>query len=266
MMPMSAALPIVVFSCVDDDCLPDPHAVDTAATARALKALERENVSLVLCSSKTRAELELLQRRLEIQHPFICENGAAAFVPRGYFDFDVPGARDVAGYDAVEFGRSYAEVVAALHTTAERSRVAIVGFSDMSVEQVARECQLPILQARLAKLREYEEPFRVLDESAAARPRLLRALKTASLRCVRSGRYDHVGAAVDMSVGVNLLCALYRRTCGPMRTVGLNVAGRDETLLRLLDYQTTTGHETSERHAVPWAQAIVNSVRNLRPR
>ena len=70
-----------------------------------------------------------------------CAKAAArSSFPRGYFGFDVPGARDLAGYEAVEFGRPYAEVVQTLHRTAERLAIDIVGFSDMSVEEVARDC------------------------------------------------------------------------------------------------------------------------------
>src|SRR6185503_17372638 len=91
---MASELPIVVFSD------PDQRAVGEAA--RALAALGRAAVSLVLCSSKTRAEVETIQQALGIHHPFVCESGAATFVPAGYFPFDVPQARDLAGYQAVE--------------------------------------------------------------------------------------------------------------------------------------------------------------------
>ena len=137
----------------------------------------------MLCSSRTRAEIEAIQQELEIAHPFVCESGGAVFIPRGYFGFAVPGARDLAGYEAVEFGRPYAEVVQKLHRTAERLAIEIVGFSDMSVEEVARDCHLSLLQARLAKLREYGERFRILDSNELARNRLVRALKANRLRC-----------------------------------------------------------------------------------
>lgn len=262
---MHSYLPIVVFSCVDG-ALDDLPASSSSAATRALRDLTRENVAIVLCSSKTRAELELIQQELGVQHPFICENGGAAFVPRGYFGFDVPGARDFPGFQAVEFGRSYADVVATLHRTAERLRVEIIGFSDMSIEQVARECQLPILRARLAKLREYEEPFRILDPSPGARNRLVRALEAASLRCVRRSGYDHVGAAVDASISANLLCALYRQASGPIRTAALGTM-TDETLLRLMDRQVVFDDDAKDRGPVDiagWAETMVDLVEDLR--
>lgn len=260
---MNPSVPIVLFSDVDGIL----QSRSFAEAASALDLLKREQIPLVFCSGKTRAEIELIQQELAIRHPFVCENGGAAFIPQGYFGFDMPGARDVAGYEVVEFGRPYTDVVRILHRTAERLRIGIVGFSDISVEQVARDCNLPLLQARLAKLREYEEPFRILDGSAAARGRLCRALHASRLRCVKRGRYDYAGAAIDSAVGANLLCTLYRRMYNAVLTVVLVDGMGDETLLQLADYPVIVPDDDTERGATDvagWAEMIVDAVQELR--
>src|SRR5438552_1168427 len=108
---MHPKLPVVVFS--DGLLFDDPSSLRHASGAIA--ALARERIPLVLCSGKTRAEIEVLHQTLGIRHPFISETGAALFVPGGYFDFAIPDARDVAGYQLVEFGKPHAEVVQILH-------------------------------------------------------------------------------------------------------------------------------------------------------
>lgn len=205
------------------------------SAARRLAWLTRDHVPLVLCSNKTRAELEHISQGLGISHPFICESGSAVFIPKGYLGFAVRDDREVAGYKAVEFGRSYAEVVDILRRTAEHQGVRIRGFSEMSVEEVAREGGLSLLEARLAKLREYGEFFRVLDPDPAARPRLFKALHTARILCTTSGLYDHAGAAVDHRLGVGLLCGLYRRACGDVVSVGFAQPRHEGNLLQLMD-------------------------------
>ena len=211
-----------------------PSSFDSAA--RRLAWLTRNHVPLVLCSSKTRAELEHISQGLGINHPFICESGSAVLIPKGYLGFAVRDGRDVAGYKAVEFGRSYTDVVDILHATADRQRIPIRGFGEMSVEEVAREGGLSLLEARLAKLREYGEFFRVLDPDPAARPRLFKALHTARVLCTTTGRlYDHAGAAVDHRLGVGLLCGLYRRACGDVVSVGLAQPKHEGNLLQLMD-------------------------------
>jgi mannosyl-3-phosphoglycerate synthase len=262
---MPTELPVVVFSDVDGVlCDPNSHAFSDAA--RSLSSLDG-SVSLVLCSNKTRAEIESIQQALGLHHPFVCESGGAAFVPARYFGFEVPQAREHAGYEAVEFGRSHAEIAQMLRRTAARLRVDVLAFSDMSVDDVARDCGLSLLQARLAKLPEYGERFCVRDRRAGARPRLFQALQAAHLRCIGGSQYDYVGAPVENSLGVALLRTLYHRAWGTVMTIGLADAMADENLLQLVDRRVIVGDEDPARGGVDvagWARAIVDIVEEVR--
>ena len=108
-----------------------------------------------------------------------------------------------------------------LGATSRRLGIGVLGFSDMSVQDVAEDCGLSLLGARLAKLREYDEPFHVLDPDPRARQRLVKALRAEGLVCARRGRHEHVSAHRDMGPAVDLLCRLYRRALGSIVTVGL---------------------------------------------
>jgi mannosyl-3-phosphoglycerate phosphatase family protein len=219
---------VLVFADVDHTFLTrSPR--DVAAETHEI--LRGNDATLVLCSSMTRAELEMCQHELDIRQPFICESGAAVLMPHGYFPFDVPSDRDIAGYHAIVFGRPYEEVVTLLHHTAGRLQTGILGFTHLSVEQVAAEFHLSLSQARLAKLREYNEPFRVIDSVAGARERLFRSLHAVGLRCTFRGIYDHVGAGVDKGASVDLLTTLYQRARGPVITVGVGDATNSLPLL-----------------------------------
>jgi mannosyl-3-phosphoglycerate phosphatase len=77
---------IVVFSDVDA-VLKDPHLPPFATAASILRRVLLEDVSLVLCSSRTRAELEFIQQELGVNAPFICENGGGGFHPGRLFRF-----------------------------------------------------------------------------------------------------------------------------------------------------------------------------------
>ena len=265
---MKRRLPVVVFSDVDQ-ALQYPGTQSWTHAAKALKRLEGAGVPLILCSRQTRAEIERIQQELGIHHPFVCESGGAAFVPSGYFEFQVQRARDVAGYQAVEFGRPYSDVVRTLRRTADRLRIDIVVFSDMSVEDVARECDQPLLQARLAKLREYSERFLVLDSVEKTRKRLFGALKTEGLRCIPLERYDQVGGPADNSVGVNLLRTLYERARGPVTAVGLADAAADDTFLDVADRRVMMSDDNPAQGGIDvagWAETIVDIVEDLRHR
>jgi mannosyl-3-phosphoglycerate phosphatase family protein len=227
------SIPIVLYADVDDAFHTAEVTKNDAPLTREI--LDRENIVLVLCSHMTRVELEMCQQHLGIAHPFICENGAAVLIPRGYFPFEAPRDRDLAGHHLIELGGSYAEVVDLLHRTARRLNIDVVGFSDMSVQQVAAACDLSLSQARLAKFREYDEPCRVINGHRGARERLVRALHTVGLTCTYRGAYDHVGAAGDRGTSVELLTALFRRTFGPLITLGLGSAANGSALLQRVD-------------------------------
>jgi mannosyl-3-phosphoglycerate phosphatase len=208
---------LVLFSHVDS-VLSEPA---STPVVNAVSLLARLRVPLVLCSGRTRAEIEHATLALGTRHPFICEGGNALFIPRGYFPFEIDNSREVAGYDVVEFGRRYRDVADTLHRTAERAGVLVRGFDDMSVEEVAAECGLPMLVARLAKLRDYGEMFRLLDAAPDDLDRLCAALEAARLTCIRGERYHHVSAPVDASLGISMLSVMYRRARGPIHAAAI---------------------------------------------
>jgi len=223
----------VVFSDLDGTLL-DHQTYSFLPATEALDLLAEQGIPLVLCSSKTRAEIELLQQDLRLSHPFISENGGALFIPRRYFPFPLK-ARPFAGYEVLEWGTPYRYLVETLHRVADKQGIPVRGFSDMSVEEVARECGLPLLEARLGKLREYDEPFRVLDASPAAQSRLFNALHRAGLRCTQGGRYQHVTGVTDKGLAIRTLKGLYRQAWGEVLTVGLGDSLNDLFLLQEVD-------------------------------
>ena len=254
---MSSLRPAIVFC--DVDHLFSGQRQAASRLSATLAALTDERVTLVFCSYRTRAEVEGIRRETGIFHPFICENGAVAFVPDGYFGVEVPSARRVAGYDAVEFAKPYERVVEAVYRTAIRLRADILGFSDMSVEDVARECNLTLLQARLAKLREYDEPFRLANEDLHVERRLLRALEAAGLTCTLRGRYHFAGTAHGPGAAIGVLTDLYRARFGSLFTIA---AGGD-TMRRRVDVSLGLPiHD--EGHG--WLESVLEAVRDLRMR
>jgi len=223
------ATQLIVFSNVDG-VFRHPQSPLMSAAALACERLEREGVSVVLCSNKTRAELEQIQCDLGLHQPFIAEAGAAAFVPHGYFA-EVPDADRVPGYHRREFGARYDTIVRGLRAAAERARLHVVGFNDMTIEEIARAWQLPLLRARLAKLREYIEPFAITDDDPRALARLARALESVGLHCQQRAGVSYATGVSKPSAAMSWLLGLYKSACGAVRTIGLSGASDDSPLL-----------------------------------
>ena len=246
-----------------DGCLVDHATYSHAASDPAIARLKAAGIPVILCSSKTRAELERLQQELGLTAPFVVENGGALYVPAGVFPFPVPGAREVAGYEVLEFGRRHEEVLAILLATAARLGIEVITFSGMSVQAVAEDCGLSLAQARLAKLREYDEPYRLVVSDPAARTGLRRALRGAGLRCSTGGRYDHVTLGAHKGAPVPGLRRLYSRVFGEVVLAGFGDSLNDLELLTAVDIRIVVRNDargTSEllRREVPDATATRN--------
>ena len=223
---------LLVLSDLDGTLLDHTTYAFDAARA-ALEQLRDARVPLVLCTSKTRAEVEPIRAALDNTHPFIVENGGGVCVPLGYFPFEIERAERRGDYTVVPLGDSYAELTRALARASRSSGVGVRGFADMTDDEVAAETGLTPSEARLARQREFDEPFVVLEPAHA--PELLAAIEREGKRWTTGGRFHHITGANDKAGAVRLLIALYRRQLGDVRTVGLGDAPNDAAFLHVVD-------------------------------
>jgi mannosyl-3-phosphoglycerate phosphatase len=232
--PGSTVTRIVLFS--DPDTLRDEGVPAWTQARAAVRALEDHGVAVVLWGNETRSQMEAIQRDLDLRHPFISETGAGLFVPHGYFRDQLVGGRVAPNYRVVDFGRPYYQVAEALHEGARRVGTDIIAFNDMSIQDVAQNCELSLSQARLAKLREYDEPFRMIDSEPATYSRLYGALRRLGLRCFTHETFHHATGVVSKTQSLRLLASLYRKACdGQVLTVGLAKARSETCLLQDVD-------------------------------
>jgi mannosyl-3-phosphoglycerate phosphatase len=230
----SAAKRVVLFT--DPDTLRERGDRDWTALREVVSALDHEGITVVLWGNETRSEMERIQSDLNLQHPFITESGGGLFVRHGYFDTRLAHGRRVQNYDVVEFGQPYDHVAEVLHEVARRTEVTIIGFSDMSIAEVAHDCDLSLAQARLAKLREYDEPFRMVGAGEEQYRRVCSGLFRAGLRCFTHDAFHHATGVADGKQSIRVLETLYRHTCdGHVLTVGLGKHGSETSLLRGVD-------------------------------
>ncbi|MEN6606908.1 MAG: HAD-IIB family hydrolase [Bryobacteraceae bacterium] len=222
----------VVFTDLDGTLL-DTVTYSWEPARPALDSLSRRGIPLVLCTSKTRAEIEPLRTGLKNRHPFIAENGGAAFVPLDCFPSPVTNAARRDSYYVIEFGSRYDELADSLDAASRVSRVPVLGFHEMTAEEVARRSGLTIEQARLAKQREYDEPFVVLDH--AHEQNLLREIERLGKRWTRGGRFLHIMGQNNKAAAVRCLAELYRKSYRSVLTVGLGDAPNDAEFLSVVD-------------------------------
>jgi len=224
---------LVIFTDLDGTLLDyTTYSFDSARDA--LEKVRQRGIPLVLCTSKTRAEVERYRQLLDNDDPFIVENGGATFIPADYFRFAYPYQRDVDGYHVIEYGVPYPRLVEILQAVRVESEVKIGGFSDLSVEQVAALAGLPVEEARLAKVREYDEPFFVKGPPAELN-RVNTLFRRRGFRCTRGGRFHHLTGSNDKGKAVTDVARLFGRAHGDVRTVGIGDSQNDLPMLWAVD-------------------------------
>lgn len=230
----------VVFTDLDGSLL-DHHSYSFENARPALERIRRSGVPLVFTSSKTRPEIEQLQGSMGIREPFIVENGAAVFFPEGYRGWPVvEGLHHQPSYTVIRLGASYRDI--RRFVQAVRPRVNLQGFGDLSVEDIARLSGLPLMQAGLARRREFTEPFVLDDESRLPE---LRALAEASgLTITRGGRFHHLmGSGQDKGLAVRKALEIFCRRAGyRFIAIGLGDSANDRAMLASVDLAVLLPH------------------------
>ncbi len=219
-----------------DGTLLDHHTYSWSAAEEALLEIDRRRVPLIFVTSKTRAELEVLLRKLGRAHPFITENGGGIFIPEGYFNLRLEGARRIARYHCFALGRPYQEIAAALEEIAAEAGAEVVGFHQMSVREIAHNTGLNRKQAELARQRDFDEPFFFAGSNEQAIQKFVQAARRRGMEVGRGDRFWHLAAGSDKGRAVGHLIKLYRAAeHRRFRSVGLGNSPNDLSLLATVD-------------------------------
>jgi mannosyl-3-phosphoglycerate phosphatase len=231
-MPRPSPQP-VLFTDLDGTLL-DAETYSWEAAKPALGQLEERAVPWILCTSKTRAELEPLRRGLGHRHPFIVENGGAILIPEGYFTVRFTADQVDVGYRTIRIGIPYTLLRTALKEIVEETGTDLNGFGDMDENEIARRTGLSATEAGLAKAREYDEPF-IVEGTPQQRQAVLNRIESRGFRWTKGGRFYHLTGDNDKGRAVRIVSEIYRRQRGPIITVGLGDGLNDLPMLAAVD-------------------------------
>lgn len=224
---------IIIFTDLDGSLL-HPKTYSFEEANPAIRLIKEKGIPLILCSSKTRTEMEVYQNRLDNCHPFVSENGGAIFIPKGYFESVGCGVPTFCSsrYDSIMLGTPYQEIRGDLIELRQRLNARVNGFGDMSAREIAALSGLTGEEAALAKEREFGEPFIFEGEPDE---RFLRAIEEKGLHWTQ-GRFFHIMGDNDKGKAVKILKHLYRKAFGEIVTIGLGDGFNDLPMLKEVDH------------------------------
>jgi len=210
------------------------------AAQPALEMIRKKKIPLIICSSKTRAEIEETRKMLGNSDPFISENGGGIFIPKDYFTFPFPFQQEKHGLKIIESGIRYEVLVKSLQRIREATGLALKGFSMMEAGEIARLCNLSYEDALLARQREYDEPFTIEGmeerESLQSVEKILQdAVREEGLFLTEGGRFFHLTGPNDKGMAVRLLLDLFQCQRGKVFSIALGDSHNDASMLKVAD-------------------------------
>jgi mannosyl-3-phosphoglycerate phosphatase len=221
---------IIIFTDLDETLL-ERRSYSFEKALPALALLRERDIPLVICSSKTRPEIDSYRKKLKNAHPFIAENGGGLYVPKGYFeDMGDYAAFESGGCNAIILGARYAELREALLGLRSEG-FDLKGFGDMSVGEISALTGLKREEAALAREREFDEAFVFRGDALKLRT----AIRKKGLN-MTEGRLFHLMGDSDKGKAVDILKELYKIKYRDPVFAALGDSPTDTPMLRNVDY------------------------------
>lgn len=222
----------LVFTDLDGSLL-DHHTYSYRDAVPQLRRLEYLQIPVILASSKTRAEIEHLRGELGNRHPFISENGAAVFIPRGYFDSQPEGTLEKDDYWVRELSAGRSQWLDVLDSLRSLYPGEYQYFYQAGIDGIVQMTNLPEARAREANQREYSEPVKWLG-SEQRKQEFLDSLCLRGASVLQGGRFLTVSGDCDKGRALTWLRDVYLQG-QPQASIGDLAIGDSANDLAMLE-------------------------------
>ncbi|MBI2486010.1 MAG: HAD-IIB family hydrolase [Deltaproteobacteria bacterium] len=223
----------VIFTDLDGTLL-DYESYSFEAASSGLEFISSKNIPIVICTSKTRAEIELYRKLLNNNEPFISENGGGIFIPSAYFSHNFNYDRQVDSYKVIELGTPHKRLIEVLNSIKKDASLKVKGFSEMTIEELSEVSGLSREIAELAIMREYDEPFIIYgDENDKERKK--NEITRRGFKHTEGGIFHHIMGDNDKGKAVKILTNLFKQKFSNLKTIAIGDSLNDLPMLEAVD-------------------------------
>ena len=200
---------LLVFTDLDGTLL-DHYTYQTDDATEMIIRLKQNNIAIIPNSSKTLPEIQLIRQQLNLNSPFIIENGAAIYIPVNYFPTQPNGTHLENGFWVKSFCPNKDHWLGLLKDNADAFKEAFQSFSDMSVEQLAELTGLSLENAALSKQRQYGEPLNWLGNEEQ-QEQFTNIMVELGANVLQGGRFLHISGHCDKGQAQAWLTEQYKQ-------------------------------------------------------
>lgn len=198
----------------------------------ALHRLGQLQIPVIIATSKTRAEVEPLREELGNRAPFIVENGAAVYIPEGFFTGQPAQTSTRDGYWVREVAAPREHWLAMLAELGESFAGEFDHFARAGNPGIARMTGLSEQAAARANQREYSEPVLWLG-SPERREAFIARLRAGGAHPLQGGRFLAVSGDCDKGRALAWLREVYCQAYGAdgCHDLAIGDSGNDRAML-----------------------------------
>ena len=225
-----------------DGTLLDHNTYSHDAATVLLDKLEQIGIPVIPISSKTFAEILPLREKINNQHPFITENGAGIYIPKGYFENDeaTNGHSTARDFITISTSRPRTTWLQMLADKASEFTTEYQTFHTLyqleGPEAISRISGLSVDQAILANQREFSETVVWLSTDSRKKA-FTQVLTEAGAKVHQGGRFLSITDQIDKGVALKCLTSIYEQQANikNCETLAIGDGNNDISMLEVAD-------------------------------
>ena len=225
----------IIFTDLDGTLL-DHHTYSYQAALPAITRCQELAIPIIINTSKTKIEVEQIHAALQLDAPFIIENGAAIYLPKAHCESRPADCETDGEYYVKAFAEPRSHWLAMLDTLRPTWGDCYLQFAHLSAPEIAKLTGLTSAQAEMAKQRLYGEPLHWLGTDAQ-KTTFIAELQRHGAMPVQGGRFLHVCGQANKGSAMQWLVSFYTQhfAAAAITTIALGDGNNDIAMLERAD-------------------------------
>ena len=212
---------LLVFTDLDGSLL-DHHNYRHDEADPVLQNLKQLQIPLIPVSSKTQSEIEQINASLDNPHPFICENGAAIFIPVDYFPEQPAETKTSGHYWVKEFVQPRAHWQSIIKSVKPLFSDDFTTFAQAGIDGIIAMTGLDVHAAARAARRQYGEAL-AWHGNPGKQKQFIEEVRKRGAQVLIGGRFLHVSGQCDKGRAIEWLKQVYEHFCPDKRFTSLAI-------------------------------------------
>ena len=224
----------VIFTDIDGTLL-DSYFPDLNKAKKLVEKTLQNGIHLILCSSKTELEQDLIRSNIKLKEPFIVENGGATIIPLGFFKKSkFNHSKKFQNKYVIETGGSSSKIRSLLKKIRTKHKINFKGTSDLSIPELSKITKLSEDYAKRMIKRKYSETIVQIDSKDM--PNFIINVEELGLKVIPGGQYFDITLGNDKGTAAKILIDIFRKEYeNNVIFFGIGDSKNDESMLSLMN-------------------------------